>query len=115
VDNRAILPPGQQPIDPSGGDIDPVAHELERLQTYLVWIDEHRSSFVKLRNCDPVCADTELLYLKDATEHALAHLLRLMELFVAGYTNDPNKGIPEGQVQPDWLRAYLGRLRGGGR
>ena len=41
------LPPGQHPYDPVKKDIDPVGLALDRVQTFLVWIDEHRATFEK--------------------------------------------------------------------
>jgi hypothetical protein len=114
MENR-VMPPEQHSDDPFKRDVDPVAHALERLQTYLVWIDEHRSSFEMLRNSEPDRAETELVYLKDSIEQALSHLQRLLELLMAGHTIDPNKRLPKWLSQPDWLRAYLDRLREGRR
>lgn len=96
MDNREILPPGQHPFDPSVQDIDPIGFALSRLQTFLLWIDEHRASFEQLRNTDPASAERELRYLADATQQASTHLARLTELLLAGYTIDPGKRLPKG-------------------
>lgn len=113
MDEREILPPGKHPCDPLKQDIDPIGFALDRLRTFLLWIEEHRSSFEQLRHGDPVGAETELNCLKDSTEQALAHLHRLMELLLAGYTFDPYRRLPKGLSQePDWLRSYLNRRRG---
>lgn len=109
-----ILPPGKHPRDPSKKDIDPIGFALERLQTFLLWIDEHGSSFKQLRHIDPISAESELAYLRDSTEQALTHLQRLMELLLAGYTIDPNKRLPKELVpRANILRSYLERRREG--
>jgi hypothetical protein len=114
MNERAILPPGQHPNDPSKHDIDPIGFALARLRIHLLWIDEHRHSFEKLRHCEPVRAETELNYLKDSTEQALTHLLRLIELLLTGYTIDPNKRLPMDLCQGvDRLASYLEQLRKG--
>ena len=115
MDKPVILPPGQHPDDPSNKDIDAVAYGLERVQTFLLWIDEHRSSFEKVRNSDPASAETELRYVEDSTKQALSHLQRLIELLLAGYTVDPNKLLPKGLSQREWLGDYLRRLREGSK
>ena len=112
MDKNEILPLGQHPSDPYKPDIDPLGFALYRLQTHLLWIAEHRSSFEQLRHTDPSDAERELNYLKDSTWQALAHLQRLMELVLAGYTIDPNKRLPQGLIDhPDFLRSYLTRLK----
>src|SRR5262249_22764744 len=77
-------------------DMDQVARCLERLQTFLVWIDEHRASFEKDRETNPQSANSELRNLKDSTEQAAVYLQRLTELLLAGYTTDPQKVLPKG-------------------
>ncbi|HEY7327722.1 MAG TPA: hypothetical protein VH592_08785 [Gemmataceae bacterium] len=112
MDERQILPPGRHPHDPLKADIDPIGYALNKIQTSLLWIDEHRSSFEQLRHCDPASAQTELDYLEDSVEQALSHLHRLIELLLAGFTLDPNKRLPKGLVQgADMLRSYLNRRR----
>jgi len=96
MDKHDILPPGQHPRDSRMQDIDQIGQALERLQTFLKWIDEHRASFEKERHTDPKSADAELRDLKDSTEQAVLHLQRLTELLLAGYTFDPNKATPKG-------------------
>ena len=98
-----ITSPGEHPCDPSKGDIDAVGFALERLQTYLSWIEEHRASFEKERGSDPAGAEKELVYLADATKQAMRHFVRLTELLLAGYTFDPSKRLPKGLLQPQWL------------
>ena len=51
-----------------------IEHEIERIKTMLIWIDEHRASFEKSHDVN------ELVYLKDATEQGILHLDRLREL-----------------------------------
>ena len=104
MDKREILPSGQHPYDPSRQDIDPVGYALERLQTLLIWIEEHRSSFEILRNTNPTSAENELGCLKDSTEQAVMHLHRLTELLLAGYTIDPQKQLPKGLCGEVWSR-----------
>lgn len=112
MDRREILLPGQHPYDPSKPDIDPIGFALDRLRTFLLWIDEHSSSLEKLRHCDSVNAESELENLKDSIAQALTHLQRLMELLLAGYTIDPNKRLPRNLYQEvNRLGSLLERLR----
>jgi hypothetical protein len=90
-----ILLPGQHPYDPVKEDLDPVGFALSRVQTLLVWIDEHRASFEKARNTDPETAESELCNLRVSTRDAMIYLQRLSELILAGYTIDPKKRLPE--------------------
>src|SRR5579884_1888323 len=104
MDNNYASQSEKSRWDPSKEDIDPIAFFLERLQTLLMWIDEHRSSFETLRNSDPVNAEAELRYLKDATEQAVIYLQRLTELLLAGNTISDNKRIPQGLSTQVWQR-----------
>ena len=52
--NSKVLPPGDSPDDPAVKDIDAVAFALNKVHTYLVWIDEHRASFEAARTSDPI-------------------------------------------------------------
>jgi hypothetical protein len=97
-----IIPPGEHPYDPIKKDIDPVGFALERLQTYLTWIDEHRASFEKMRASNPTEAERELEYLADSTREALRYFLRLSELLLGGHGFDPNKRLPRGLFAPQW-------------
>jgi hypothetical protein len=107
-----ILPPGEHPRDSRKTDIDQIGHALERLQTFLMWIEEHRGSFEKLRDTDPESADAELRNLQDSTEQAVLHLQQLTELLIAGYTIDPAKSPPKGFCCDSWVRwVHLIRLR----
>jgi hypothetical protein len=108
LDEREILPPGQHPRDSRRPDTDQIGHALERLQTFLIWIDEHRASFEKGRATDPQSAEAELRDLQDSTEQAVLHLERLRELLLAGYTIGPAKKSPKGLCNPAWAR--WGRL-----
>jgi hypothetical protein len=112
MDDREILPLGQHPCDPSKEDIDPIAFSLERLQTLLMWIDEHRSSFEILRGSEPINADTELGYLRDATEQTVLYLQRLTELLLAGYAINPEKRLPKGLSTQAWERLVQAVRRG---
>ena len=111
MDKRDILPPGQHPRDSGKPDIDEVAYALERLQTFLSWIEEHRGSFEKERDTDPESAAAELRHLQDSTEQAVLHLHRLMELLLAGYGIDAGKALPRGFCNEHWLRKVLILLR----
>jgi hypothetical protein len=104
MNKQMVLPPGQGPLDPRREDVDPIGFFLERLQTLLMWMDEHRSSFESLRNSDTEDAEAELRNLKDATEQAILCLQRLTELFLAGCAIDPNKRLPKGLCGEVWLR-----------
>jgi hypothetical protein len=90
---------------------DPVAYALERLQTFLLWIEEHRASFEALRGTDPEAAESELSNLKDATAQAFPHLLRLTELLLAGETISAERELPQWLRRADWLRDYVERMR----
>ncbi|HEY7424736.1 MAG TPA: hypothetical protein VH682_10950 [Gemmataceae bacterium] len=104
TNKHTILPPGQGPFDTLREDVDPLGFFLERLQTLLIWMDEHRSSFEALRNSNTEDAQAELHNLKDATEQAILCLQRLTELLLAGYAIDPNKRLPKGLCGEVWLR-----------
>lgn len=91
-----VVPPGESPIDPVVKDIDAVAFALDRVRTYLAWIDEHRASFEVARSSDPEAAERELGNLAHATQEARMHMARLVELLLAGYTIDPSKRLPRG-------------------
>ena len=99
------------PRDSCKPDIDEVAYALERLQTFLSWIEEHRGSFEKERDTDPESAAAELRHLQDSTEQAVLHLQRLTELLLAGYTIDPAKTLPRGFCSATWLRKVQILLR----
>jgi hypothetical protein len=90
-----IASPGQHPLDPTKQEIDPVAFALDKVQTYLLWIEEHRASFENLRQDDASGAETELAYLKDSTLQGLKHLQRLSELLMAGHAIDAKKRLPD--------------------
>lgn len=92
--NKEILPPGKDPGDPPVG-IDAIAGHLERIKTNLVWIDQYRLNVEQLRSVNPAKAESELSYLKHATDEAIKHLKRLTELLLAGYTVDNTKRIPK--------------------
>jgi hypothetical protein len=107
MDTRNILPPGEHPFDTRRPHIDQVAYALERLQTFLIWIDEHRASFEKERVTDPQSANSELRNLQDSAEQAALHLQRLTELLLAGYGIDPDKELPKalgGQIWARWVQ-----------
>jgi hypothetical protein len=104
-----ILPPGQHPYDPVRTDLDPVGFALCRVQTFLIWIDEHRASFEMAGTTDPETAERELANLRVATRDALIHLQRLSELMLAGYTIDPNKRLPESIVR-SWFSSCVERM-----
>jgi hypothetical protein len=99
-----VLPPGEHPFDTRVPHTDQVAYALERIQTFLIWIDEHRASFEKERDTDPQSANAELRNLQDSTEQAVLHLQRLTELLLAGYTVDPDKELPKGLCEQAWVR-----------
>jgi hypothetical protein len=82
-DNEQIAPPGQHPYDPPKANVDSVGYALERLQTYLIWSEEHRASYEKAHKDNPADADYEKSCLKDAIEQAILHLQRLTALVLA--------------------------------
>jgi hypothetical protein len=92
-------------------DIDPVAFALYRVQTFLVWIDEHRASFEKLRHTDKEAAESELSNLRDSTMQGIVYLQRLSELLLAGYAIDPNKRLPESLCR-GWFASCVEPLLG---
>jgi hypothetical protein len=96
MSNDDVVPPGEHPDDPYVKDIDAVAFALDRVQTYLIWIDEHRASFEAARDSDPETAESELSNLDHSTREARRHMTRLLELILAGYTINPSKRLPRG-------------------
>ena len=94
-DSNLIMPPGEHPYDPVKKDLDPIGFALYRVQTFLVWIDEHRATFEKIRFADVEGAERELSYLRDSTLQGMIHLQRLSELLLSGFAVDPNKRLPE--------------------
>jgi hypothetical protein len=104
------LPPGHHPHDPVKKDLDPIGFALERVQTFLVWIGEHRATFESYRDTDPELAQSELSNLRDATMQGMVHLQRLSELLLAGYTIDPGKRLPESLCR-GWFSSIVDRLR----
>ena len=94
MNNEKVLPPGESPHDSAVKDIDAVAFALDRVRTFLAWIDEHRASFEVARGSDAETAERELRYLDHSTQEARRHMARLVELLLAGYTIDPTKRLP---------------------
>lgn len=111
AETRHPLPPGQHRDDPVKKDIDPVGFALERVQTFLVWIDEHRASFERARDSDEEVAESELSNLRDATRQGMIYLQRLSELLLAGYTFDPSKRLPD-SLRRGWFSSYVDRKLG---
>lgn len=113
-ESACTLPPGQHPYDPVKKDIDPVAFALDRVQTFLVWIDEHRASFEQARDIDKELAEAELNNLRDSTSQGIIYLQRLSELLLAGYSIDPGKRLPE-SLRRGWFSSNVRRRqeRGG--
>jgi hypothetical protein len=109
VGNCLTLPPGQHPYDPVKKDLDPVGFALYRVQTFLVWIEEHRATFEKSRHTDPEFAESELRNLRDSTLQGMVYLQRLSELLLAGYTIDPNKRLPESLCR-GWFCSYVNQI-----
>jgi hypothetical protein len=107
--SSSTLPPGQHPYDPVKKDIDPVGFALYRVQTFLVWIEEHRATFEKLRHTDQEAAESELSNLRNSTVQGMVYLQRLSELLLAGYTIDPNKRLPE-SLSRGWFSSCVKRL-----
>lgn len=97
--SESVTPPGESALDPSVKDIDSVAFALERVQTLLAWIDEHRAGFESARASDPEEAERELGNLVDATAQARKYHGRLVELLLAGYAIDTSKRLPKGLVK----------------
>jgi hypothetical protein len=108
-ENSCTLPPGQHPYDPAKADIDAVGFALDRVQTFLVWIDEHRAGFEKLRHTDQQAAEAELSKLRHATVQGMRYLQRLSELLLAGYTFDRTKRLPEG-LRRGWFWSFVKNL-----
>jgi hypothetical protein len=111
MDESEVLPPGRHPFDPSKADIDPIGFALDRVQTFLVWIEEHRASFEKYRTTDPSSAESELRNLENSTDQALVHLQRLKELLLAGYSIDPNKRLPKGLNSPSTMSVISAMIK----
>lgn len=91
------------PPDPYLPDIDPVGFALERLQTHLIWIEEHRASSEQFRHEDASSAETELSNLKFSIEEAVNHLQRLSELLSPSLPMEPGKRLPKGLSNFHWL------------
>jgi hypothetical protein len=108
---RCPLPPGQHPYDPVKKDLDPVGFALDRVQTFLVWIDEHRATFEKARDTDKEVAEAELSNLRDSTRQGMIYLQRLSELLLAGYAIDPGKRLPE-SLRRGWFASCVDGMRG---
>jgi hypothetical protein len=104
MDSHQVLPPGQSPIDPAVQEIDAVAFALERLCTYLHWIEQHHTTFEADRILNLPNAQRELQFLAHATVEAQKHAKRLTELLLAGYAIDPAKRLPEGFPAPNLFR-----------
>ena len=104
METNKVLPPGEHPFDTRRPNTDQVGYALERLQTFLLWIDEHRASFEKERDTDPQGANAELRNLQDSAEQASLHLQRLTELLLAGYSLNPDKELPKGLCGQVWGR-----------
>lgn len=97
ADEESVPPRTQSRKDVD--NIDPVADVLERLQTYLRWIDEHRASFEHYRKEDPEAAERELYYLRDATDQAIMYLNQLADLLFRGLSIDSTKQLPSGLLR----------------
>jgi hypothetical protein len=110
-DHENIAPPGQHFMDPAKPDIDPVSYALERLQTYLIWCQEHRASYVQTRDTNPRDAANEMNCLKDAIEQAILPVQRLTELILAGHGVDSKKKPPKGLCNEIWRRAVESLVR----
>ena len=95
MDADKLTPLGQNPIGPSVKDIDPVAFALERVQTHLVWIDEHRRWLRGRPWVGPGDRRARAAALGPLHRGARKHMARLVELVLAGYTIDPSK-LPRG-------------------
>jgi hypothetical protein len=96
--NPVMVPPGDHPYDPLNRDIDPLAFALAKVQTHLLWIDEHRGSFEAARQDDPETAERELGYMRLSIKDAIIYLKRLSELVLAGYVIDQDKRLPKGLI-----------------
>ena len=107
--NSDVLPPGQHRYDPMKRDLDPVGFALHRVQTLLVWIEEHRASLEKALYTDAKTAASELSNLRVATRDAMIHLQRLSELILAGNTVNPDKRLPE-SLRSSWFSLCVERL-----
>jgi hypothetical protein len=104
--NADVLPPGEHPYDPKSRDVDPVAFALHRVQTLLVWIEEHRATLQKALLTDAETVEDELSNLRAATRDAMLYLGRLSELLLAGHAIDHNKRIPDALSGP-WFNSCL--------
>jgi hypothetical protein len=102
----SVAPPGNHPYDPNEQDIDPVAFALHRVQTLLVWIEEHRSTVQRALHMDNEDLKCELSNLRVATRDAMIYLERLSELILAGYGIDYDKRIPD-SLSRHWFSSCL--------
>ncbi|SRR5258708_7644209 len=113
INQNENLTPGKHPLDPFKEDLDPVAFALKQTKVFLVWIDEHLSSFEKLRESDVEEANRELGNLRDAAEQAILYMNRLSELVLSGSQINPSKRMPRDLSSPGWIRLvdYIRRKR----
>jgi hypothetical protein len=109
--SRGALPPGQHLYDSVKKDLDPVGFALSRVQTFLVWIDEHRATFEKARDTDRELAEAELSNLRDSTRQGMIYLQRLSELLLAGHAIDPGRRLPE-SLRRGWFSSCVDGMRG---
>src|SRR5260221_263831 len=91
---ETVLPPGESPLDPANRDIDRLPSRWGDLQTCLIWIDEHLTSFRAERYSDPNNAENELKYAELCTTDARTSMQRVLELVLSGYTIDLAKRFP---------------------
>jgi hypothetical protein len=77
---------------------------INRLQTLLIWSDEHLTSFDRLRQSDPDTAERELGFLKNSIEQTILHFQQLSEFLADGYTLDSDKQKRKELFGEVWMR-----------
>ena len=95
------------PPDQAHPTMPPVDFQLERLDTYLVWCDEHYLSFLKYRETgETELGESELGYLGNTIKRAIEHFRRLERLLRDGHgalQRDPEPPIFDPR-RLEWLR-----------
>lgn len=109
LENVSVLSPGQHHSDSGQNDLDPVGLVLYRVQTLLVWIDEHCAAFERERHSNHQAAECELSNLRNSILQEMMYLQRLSELILARHTINPKKRLPE-PLSQDWFSTYVKRL-----
>jgi hypothetical protein len=80
--------------DPQRRPLDPVALELERVWTNMLWLNEHLSEIEIDGDLQSEQSKRSLVYLRACREKLWKHLEQLSRLLLAGKSIDPDLGLP---------------------